>query len=281
MIMLEPLLYPKTIAVVGASKKPGKVGHEILANLIKGGFTGKIIPVNPTADQVLDLPCYKSPVDCGESIDLSLIVVPNRAVVEAVKSSIKAGAGAIVVITAGFKEIGEEGAALEREVAEICVSHGVRLLGPNCLGLINTENRMNASFGGDIPMAGGVSVISQSGALCTAILDTAAGLNLGLAKLFSIGNKADVSEVDLLRVLGRDEQTKVIVGYLEDITSGDDFIKAATEASTIKPVIILKSGTTVAGLKAASSHTGVLAGADTAYGAAFMRSGVIRAENYE
>ena len=279
--MLEALLYPKTIAVVGASKKPGKVGHDILANLIKGGFSGKIIPINPTADHVLDLPCYKSPAECGESIDLSVIVVPRSAVIEAVHSSIKAGAGAIVVITAGFKEIGEQGAALEREIAEICSLTGVRLLGPNCLGLINTGNRMNASFGGDIPIAGGISIISQSGALCTAILDTAAGLNLGLAKMFSIGNKADVSEVDLLRVLARDEQTKVIVGYLEDITSGDDFIKAATEASTAKPVIILKSGTTKAGLKAASSHTGVLAGADTAYGAAFKRSGVIRAENYE
>jgi acetyltransferase len=154
-------------------------------------------------------------------------------------------------------------------------------LGPNCLGLINTDNQLNASFAGGMPKQGAISVVSQSGALLTAILDLAGGRHLGLAKLVSIGNKADLSEIDIIRALGQDELTRVIIGYLEDISSGDEFIKAAEEASSRKPLIILKAGTTAAGLKAASSHTGVLAGSDTAYGAAFKRSGVVRADTFE
>jgi acetyl coenzyme A synthetase (ADP forming)-like protein len=279
--MLDVLFYPKSIAVIGASRKPGKVGHDILSNLVTGGYEGKIVPVNPAADRVLHLPCYRDLSEYGQGVDLSIIAVPVPAVLEAVKQSLNVGARAVTIITSGFKEIGPEGAKLEAEVAEQCRRKDVRLLGPNCLGLINTEHRMNASFAGGIPKTGGISVFSQSGALCTAILDLAAGRHLGLAKLVSLGNKADLSEVDLLRFLCRDEQTRVIVGYLEDITSGDEFVKAAEEASTVKPVVILKSGTTVAGRRAAASHTGVLGGTDLAYGAAFTRSGVIRADTFE
>lgn len=279
--MLETLFYPETVAVIGASRTPGKVGHEILQNLVAGGFAGKILPVNPTAESILGLPCLKSPLDHDGPIDLCLIVVPRPAVLEAAEQAIKAGAGSIVVITAGFKEMNEEGAALEKQLAGLCKAKKVHLLGPNCLGFINTENGLNASFAGNMPKKGGISIFSQSGALSTAILDLAEGRHLGLAKMVSIGNKADLTEVDFLKVLAHDEQTKVIIGYLEDITSGDDFIKAAEEASAKKPVVILKSGTTQAGMKAASSHTGVLAGSETAYGAAFKRSGVIRADTFE
>lgn len=279
--MLEALLTPGSIAVIGASRTPGKVGHEILANLVDAGFQGELIPVNPASGEILGLKCYKDLGEYGGKIDLAMIAVPIKGVKGAVESSIKADAGAIAVITAGFKEVGEEGARLERELAELCRSRGVRLLGPNCLGLINTHHRMNASFANRMPDAGYISIFSQSGALCTAILDWAASRHLGLAKLVSIGNKADLDETDFLSVFAGDEESKVIVGYLESIASGDAFVRAAESAASIKPIVILKAGTTASGGKAASSHTGSLAGADIAYGAAFKRSGVIRADTFE
>ena len=197
------------------------------------------------------------------------------------RESIESGARAVAVITAGFREIGAEGATLESEIAATCRAAGVRLLGPNCLGLINSHHKMNASFAKHMPRAGCISVISQSGALCTAILDWAASRHLGLAKLISMGNKADLNETHFLKALADDAQTKVIVGYLESIVSGDEFIKAAEAATSQKPVVVLKAGVTAAGGKAASSHTGSLAGADIAYGAAFKRSGIIRADTFE
>ncbi|MFU8818841.1 MAG: acetate--CoA ligase family protein [Desulfurivibrio sp.] len=278
---LHTLLYPSSIAIIGASRTPGKVGHDILANLIAGGFAGELLPVNPATTEILGLPCLPLLKGADKKIDLAVIAVPRPLVEAAVTDALAAGAGAVVVITAGFKEMDAEGAALEKRLAALCAAHQARLLGPNCLGLINSRQRMNASFAAKMPTQGDISVISQSGALATAILDLAAGRHLGLAKLISIGNKADISEVDLLQALAADPDTKVIIAYLEDINSGEEFIKAATETSSRKPVVILKSGTTAAGQQAASSHTGVLAGADIAYGAAFRRSGVIRADTFE
>jgi len=279
--MLEKLLRPKAVAVIGASRSPGKVGHEILANLIESGFEGPLIPVNPTVDQVLGLPCYGSVRDAETPIDLSIISVPQSAVEKAVDDSMDAGAKAIVIITAGFKEVSEEGAALERHLAERCKSRGVRMLGPNCLGLINAHHSMNASFAKHMPKPGGISVISQSGALCTAILDWAMARHLGMSKLISMGNKADLSEIDFLRFFADDDETRVIVGYLESIAEGNAFIKAGEIAATKKPVVIFKSGVTEAGGKAASSPTRSRAGADIGYAAAFRRCGVIRAETFE
>ena len=279
--MLEGLLNPKTVAVIGASKTPGKVGHAVLSNLANSGFAGDVIPVNPVGGEMFGRTCYHEVGAAGKEIDLAIIIVPPKAVLGAIKDSIKAGAKAVCVITAGFKEVDEEGARVEHEMAALCVQHGVRLLGPNCLGLINTENGMNASFASQTPIKGHISVISQSGALCTAILDWSKGRGVGLAKLVSIGNKADICETDLLSALAADEQTKVVACYLESITVGDEFIKVAESISAVKPVVILKAGTTEAGGKAASSHTGSLAGADVAYGAAFKRAGVIRADSFE
>jgi acetyl coenzyme A synthetase (ADP forming)-like protein len=279
--MIEALLYPKNVAVIGASRTPGKVGYEIVANLINGGFAGDIIPVNPSADQILGLRCYKTLKDYEGTVDLGIVTVPRQNAMAAVQSSIEAGVKALAVITAGFRETGEEGARLEQKLAGLCRAHNVRLLGPNCLGIMNTHHHMNASFAGIMPESGNISVFSQSGALCTAIVDSSVTGHLGLAKLISLGNKADLTEVDFLRALAGDDNTKVIVGYLEDIVSGDEFVKAAEDTCSIKPVVILKAGTTPAGLKAASSHTGGLAGADMAYGAAFRRSGVIRADNFQ
>lgn len=278
---LDSLLYPKSVAVIGASRSPGKVGYEVVANLINAGFTGEIVPVNPSAPEVLGVKCFPDLKSYGKKIDLGVIAVPTKAVRAAVEICAGAGAGAVVVITAGFRETGPEGEKLEREVADYCRSRGIRMMGPNCLGVINTANGLNASFAKRHPRQGNVTVISQSGALVTAILDWASARHLGLAKMVSIGNKADLNENDFLRVFARDDQTRVIMGYLENITNGDEFIKVAEEAAQQKPVVILKVGATKAGMKAASSHTGSLAGADMAYGAAFSRSGVIRADTFE
>ena len=279
--MLESLFYPKSVAVVGASRTTGKVGHDVLANLLDGGFSGPVIAVNPEADEVLGCACFADLKSYGDTIDLCVIALPKPLVEKAVKEAVAAGAGGIIILASGFKEAGEEGAALEFKLADYCHRRNVHLVGPNCLGLLNTYADLNASFAGAMPRRGPISIISQSGALCTSILDLAESRHLGLSQLVSIGNKADISEIELLKSMAHDGNSKVIIGYLEDIVDGDEFIKAAEEASSLKPVIILKAGTTVAGQKAAASHTGVLAGVDTAYGAAFRQSGVIRAETFE
>ena len=279
--MLEKLFTPESVAVIGASRTPGKVGYEILMNLKESDFAGAVVPVNSSADDICGMKCYADLASYGESIDLAIISIPAKYVKAAVQDAIDAGAKAIVIISAGFKEVGADGAEREKEIAELCSSNAVRLLGPNCLGLLNAYHNMNASFAQNMSGRGGISVISQSGALCTAILDWARSRDLGLSKLVSMGNKADLSETDFLVALADDDETSVIVGYLESIDSGDEFMKAARQASAKKPVVMFKSGVTQAGGKAASSHTGSLAGADMAYGAAFKRSGIIRADKFE
>lgn len=279
--MLTHLFYPLTIALLGASRVPGKVGHDILANLIDGGYGGTIIPVNPAGGELFGLKVHPSLDEYRGPIDLAIIAVPKGEVITIARDCLQKGARCIAVITAGFKETGRDGAILEQELAELCRRNGARLLGPNCLGLLNTGHSLNSSFAGAMPKAGRIAVFSQSGALCTSILDVARGRDLGLSKLVSIGNKADITEDDLLEYFGTDPDTDVIIGYLENIVAGDSFIKRASEAAAKKPVIILKSGTSQAGRRAAASHTGVMTGADTAYGAAFKRAGVIRADTFE
>lgn len=279
--MLESLFYPRSVAIIGASKTPGKVGHDILANLVKGGFGGTIIPVNPSGGRILDLPVCKNLQDHEGEIDQAIIAVPKDNVLDAVEDAIEKKTKTVILVTAGFKESGKEGKLLEEQVTALCQENGARLLGPNCLGLLNTTVSLNSSFAGSMPARGNIAIFSQSGALCTSMLDLAAGRHLGLSKLISIGNKADINENDLLSYLADDPETKVVTGYLENIVSGEEFIKAAEDASMKKPVVLLKSGTTMAGQKAAASHTGVMAGIDTAYGAAFKRSGVIRADTFE
>jgi acetyl coenzyme A synthetase (ADP forming)-like protein len=279
--MLETLLYPKAIAVVGASRNPDKVGYAVLANLVNNRFQGPIVPINLEGGEILGLKCHKSLDEYKGEIDLSIIMVGTKYVKDALHSSINAGARSVIVITAGFREVSAEGAKAEQELVEICRAKGVRMVGPNCLGVLNTDHHMNATFAPSVPPPGKISVISQSGALCVAILDWAASQKLGLGKVISFGNKADLNEVDFIQTLAEDKETKVIAGYLESIKEGDKFLRIAEQAASIKPVVILKVGITQAGAKAASSHTGSLAGADIAYGAAFKRAGVIRAENFE
>ncbi|MBN1972184.1 MAG: acetate--CoA ligase family protein [Sedimentisphaerales bacterium] len=275
----ESFFNPKSVAIVGASRQKGKVGYEILSNMISAGYKGKIYPVNSQTNEIEGLKCYPNLESIGSAPDLVILVIPAKVVPEIMHQCAKIGTKSVVIITAGFKEVGKEGKALEEKVVQIAREAGIRIIGPNCLGLIVPSNKVNASFGGDLPAAGGVAYLSQSGALLAAILDIANANFIGFSKLISIGNKADVDELDLIKALSKDKETKVIAGYLENITDGDAFVRQAEQISNIKPILLIKSGGTSAGAKAASSHTGSLAGSETAYESAFERSGIIRCES--
>ena len=273
---LELFFKPKSVAVVGASAKPGKVGYELLLNLVNGGFEGDIYAVNPKADEILGVKAYPDITSIGSAPDLVVIIIPSKFVPGLMKECVQVGVKSVVIITAGFKETGEEGKKLEQEVLQIAREGGIRIIGPNCLGVMDTATKLNASFGGDLPVEGGIAYLSQSGALLAAILDLANANGIGFSKLISIGNKADVGELDLIRALGEDENTKVIAGYLESITEGDAFVRQAEIISNEKPILLMKSGSTGAGAAAASSHTGSLAGSETAYECVFARAGIVR-----
>lgn len=272
------LFYPKSIAVIGASRTLNSVGNDLVKNLVKQGYTGKIYPVNPSASEIYDLRVYHSVSEIPEQIDLALVAVPAKFVPQVVSESADRGARAAIVISAGFKEMGN--AALEQELADICTKRGVALIGPNCLGVINPELHMNASFAGIMPSFGNIAFLSQSGALCSSILDYAKEFNLGFSKFMSIGNKACIDEVELLKYFAQDPQTKVIAMYVEQLENAQTFIEVAhqvTKGKNPKPIMILKSGRSTEGAAAIASHTGSLAGGDAAYEALFAQSGVIRA----
>lgn len=277
----EKLLRPKSVAVIGASADKTKVGNNVLDNIINGGFSGDIYPVNLKADEILGKKCFKSLNDVPGEIDLAVIVIKRDMVIPSIKDCIAKGIKAIVTITAGFGETGEEGKKLQREMAQLVRSNQITMIGPNSLGIINPWHRLNVSFGQAVDEPGSIAIISQSGALITAIQDMASHDKIGFSVLASIGNKATLDEVDFLQMLQNDDNTRVIAGYLEDISRGQDFMRVAERVSKNKPIVILKSGRTSSGAKAAASHTGSLAGSDSAYNSAFERSGVIRAESIE
>jgi acetyl coenzyme A synthetase (ADP forming)-like protein len=273
---LESFFNPKSVAIVGASHQKGKVGYEILKNMIDAGYQGKIFPVNPKAQQIEGLDCYPDLASIGQKPDLVIIIVPAKIVPSIMEQCANVGAKSVVIITAGFKEIGKEGDALEKQITRIARRAGIRIIGPNCLGVITPANKVNASFGGALPAMGYIGYLSQSGALLTAILDMANANDIGFSKLVSIGNKADVDELDVIKALAEDPDTRVIAGYLESIGNGNQFVREAERISHDKPILLIKSGGTDAGAKAASSHTGSLAGAEAAYESAFARAGIIR-----
>ena len=276
---LERFFNPESVAIVGASREPGKVGYEILTNMVNAGYEGKVFPVNPKADKIGRLKCYGDLEAIGEVPDLVIIVVPAKIVPAIMNQCAAIRVKAVIIITAGFKEVGEEGRRLEQKVVQIAKQAGIRVIGPNCLGVTATANKLNASFGGDFPRAGSIGYLSQSGALLAAILDMATAGGIGFSKLVSIGNKADVDELDVIEALGQDPDTKVIAGYLESVTNGGVFVRQAERISQTKPILLMKSGSTGAGAKAASSHTGSLAGSETAYECVFERAGIIRCDS--
>lgn len=279
--MVEKLFNPKSIAVIGASRQEGKVGHSVLKNLLQYGYPGKIYPINPKAEEILRTRTYSTIFAVEGEIDLAVVAIPSQFVPSILRDCVSKKIGAVVIISAGFKESGKQGSQLERELVEIIKNSGIRVLGPNCLGIIDTASSLNASFAAGMPSPGNIAFFSQSGALCTAVLDWALGEDVGFSKFISLGNKADIDEVDLLLTLADDQETKVILGYLEGVSNGTRFMEVAREVSRKKPVIIIKSGRTQAGARAASSHTGTLTGLDTAYEAAFRQCGIIRAETVQ
>jgi len=277
--MFKHFFDAKSVAVIGASRTPGKVGYDVVKNLMDCQYDGRVHPVNPKAEEILGLRCYPSVVDVDGEVELAVIVIPARFVLDTIDQCARKGVKAVIVITAGFKEAGKEGADLERQLAEKCRQEGIRCIGPNCLGIMSLPNKLNASFGGSLPKPGRIAFFSQSGALGTAILDVCVGEDIGISRFISYGNKADVDETDLIEALGDDDETDVILGYIESINDGQKFMEVASRVTRKKPVVVFKSGRTSAGARAASSHTGSLAGADSAYEAAFKQCGVIRARN--
>jgi acetate---CoA ligase (ADP-forming) len=280
---LEPMFCPRSIAVVGASRKVGSVGHAITRNLIYGGYTGVIYPINPKAKGILGIPCCSDLSAVPDPPDLVVVVVPAPFVERVVLQAAELGTRHVLVISAGFKEIGEEGVEREIRLQEVAREYGLSILGPNCLGLINTDPAvsMNATFGSDIPPHGSLGLISQSGALCAALLDYAKGRGIGFSRFVSFGNKCDVDEVDLLRSLAADPKTKAIMVYVEEISSGPVSLEAAhkiTHSDNPTPVMLIKSGRTAEGAAAAASHTGSLAGSDELYNALMTQAGVFRVE---
>lgn len=275
--MLEAIFAPESVAVVGASPDPQRLGHTVLKNIVEYGFAGPIFPINPRVPEILGRRSYASVLAVPEPIDLAVIAVPTRHVLAVADECGRKGVRGLVVITAGFKEVGGEGRELERRLLELVRAYGMRMLGPNSLGLIDPHSSLNASFAGLMPDAGNIALMSQSGAICTAILDWSKLQGVGFSHFVSLGNKTDIDEVTLLRAWSRDPQSKVILAYLEDISDGPAFVAAAREVTRGTPVVAIKTGTTAAGSLAAAHHTGSLAGSERAYEAAFAQSGILRA----
>lgn len=267
---------PKTVAVIGASNTPGKIGNAIVNNLIKSGYKGKIYPINPKEKKISELQCYPSLADVPGDVEMAIFCIPARKAMETAEECGKKGVKNLVVITAGFKEVGRAGAELEKEFLSLCSQYGMRVLGPNVVGFVDTHTPINATFLKGFPPKGEIAFISQSGAILASILDWSQSAGIGYSKIYSLGNKADLSEVDFIAEAADDPNTKVILCYIEDVSHGPEFLKVVSEATRKKPVVILKSGTSHSGALAASSHTGALAGSDLAYNTAFKRCGVLR-----
>jgi acetate---CoA ligase (ADP-forming) len=281
--MLSAFFEPKSVAVIGASTNPEKLGHSVVKNLVEGGYSdkGRVYPINPGSSQILGFTSYTSVMDVPEPIDLAVIVIPYPYVPDALQQCGEKGIPAAIVISAGFREAGMEGLERERELIQIAKDYNIRLIGPNCLGVIDTFTPLNASFAAGTPPRGPMAFMSQSGALGTAVLDIALAGRLGLSKFVSLGNKADVNEIDLLQAWVDDKNTKAILIYTEGMRNGQEFIEVARKITRQKPVIAIKSGVTQSGSRAVSSHTGSLAGSEQAYQAAFRQAGILRADSME
>ncbi|MDD5544421.1 MAG: acetate--CoA ligase family protein [Acidobacteriia bacterium] len=280
---LDPIFRPRSIAIVGASRKKGSIGREILHNLMEYEFNGKIFPVNPSAEVIHSIKCFPNVSSIPDVVDLAVIVVPKHQVLEIVDECGRRGIRGLVVITAGFKEVGPEGQTLEEQLRRKIRQYGIRMIGPNCMGLINTDLlvRENCTFSPTEALTGNVGFMSQSGALGVAILNIARKINLGFSYFVSMGNKTDVSGNDLLEYWEHDPRTQIILMYLESFGNPRKFTQIARRISRQKPILVVKSGRTSQGARAASSHTGAMAGMDIAIDALLEQCGVIRVNTVE
>ncbi len=278
---LDAIFTPRSVAVIGATDRPGSVGRTVFWNLISSPFGGAVYAVHPTRHNVLGVRAYPSIGAIGDKVDLAVIVTPAETVPDLLRECGDAGVKGAIIISAGFKEVGEKGKALEARVVEVAREAGIRVVGPNCLGVMAPNTGLNATFASTVAKPGQVAFISQSGALCTGILDWSHRNNVGFSAFVSIGSMADVSWGDLIYYLGDDPRTKAIVIYMESIGDAQGFLSAAREVALTKPVIVLKAGRTSAAAQAAASHTGTLAGSDNVLDAAFRRTGVLRVNEIE
>jgi len=277
-------LSPKSIAVIGASDKQGSVGRAITSNIMNG-YKGIVYPISPTRETVFDQKAYKSVLDVPDSIDLAVVITKNTIVPVVLEECGKKKIKGAIVITAGFKEVDDEGKKLEQKLKDIATKYGVKVIGPNCLGVMNLEPQtmMNSTFLKITPKSGKIALVSQSGAICAALVEDASAQGIGFSAVVSMGNKADMTEIDVLKMLADHEQTKVIVMYLEDMGDGQEFLKVCKQITknNKKPILVLKSGRSPEGAKAAMSHTGALMGSDEIYDAVIKQSGAIRVDTME
>ncbi len=276
---LDAIFAPDSVAVIGATERVGSVGRTILWNLISNAFGGTVYPVNPKRPSVLGIKAYKSIAEVPDQVDLAVIVTPARTVPGVVRECVDAGVQGAIIISAGFKEIGPEGVELERQILAEARKGRMRIVGPNCVGVMNPLSGLNATFAGQMALPGSVGFISQSGALCTSILDWSFEENVGFSAFVSVGSMLDVGWGDLIYYLGRDSRTKSIVIYMESIGDARSFMSAAREVALSKPIIVIKPGRTAAAAAAAASHTGSLTGSDEVLATAFRRVGVLRVDN--
>jgi acetyltransferase len=279
---------PESVAVIGASESKGKIGNIILTNIIfgtpdnemkgiVGGFKGNIYPINPKSQEIMGLKAYNSVIKVPGDVDMAVLCVPPQVVRDTMEDCGKKGVKAVVIITAGFSEMGDEGRKIEQGILDTANKFGIRIIGPNCLGVISPFTDLNASFGDAIPARGPISFVSQSGALCTSVIQYSFEEYLGFSNFVSIGNKSDVDDADLIEYFYKDPNTKCIMLYIESLKDARKFFQVARKVVPEKPIVAFKSGYTEEGAKATSSHTGSIAGSDAAYEAAFRQSGVFRA----
>ena len=280
---LQAILAPRSIAVIGASRTPGTIGHEIVRNLIRGGFTGSVYPVNPHARAICSIPAWPEVEAIPEQLDQAIIVVPKELVMGVAEAAIRKGVKGLVVISAGFREVGGEGAEREQRLTALVRAHGVRMIGPNCMGVMNSDPAvsMNGTFASSLPPTGTTGFVSQSGALGLSVLDYAREYGIGISQFVSVGNKPDVSGNDLLLAWESDPRVQVILMYVESFGNPARFLEIAGRLTREKPLIVVKSGRSRAGARAASSHTGALAASDAAVDALLAQAGVLRAGSIE
>ena len=275
---LDPFFNPRGVAIIGASSNPTKLSHGIVRNMLTYGYHGKTYPVNPGAKEIMGLACYSHIALVPDPVDLAVLILPSDQILQALEDCGKRGIRAVIVISGGFREVGKEGAALEKELIRIASSYQIRIIGPNCVGTMNLLSGLNTTFIKGMPAKGGIGFVSQSGAVCGGIVDLIANKEIGFSHFLSLGNEADVNETDMIRYLGDDPQTSTIAVYAEGIRDGQQFIQTCKTITTKKPILILKAGRSDEGAKAVASHTGSLAGSYAAYQAGFRQSGVIEVE---
>jgi len=280
-LKLDAIFKPKSVAIIGASSTPGKVGYVLANNLLKSGYPGHVYLINVKGDDILGRKSYKTISDVPGEVELAVIAIPSLFVLEEVEECGQKGVKALIIISAGFKETGHEGAELEKKLVQMAQKYGMRIQGPNCLGAVNTHVPYDLSFASTLPNKGSIGFITQSGALGTAILDWIIAEEIGFGSIISLGNKADLDEVDFIEAMAEDPDIKVILLYLESIERGRRFLEVAERVVKRKPVMVVKGGTSSAGAKAAGSHTGALVGSFLAYQKAFDKAGVILTESME